>query len=170
VIGHQSGNRGKGAALGAVVGGLLGGTIGNRLDKQARELEALAETRRTEDGIVTTLKNSLLFDSGKSDMKAAAEDSVNQISDILKKYPENLVKVVGHTDSQGTEEANQRLSERRAEAVRSVMVARGFPAEAVQAVGKGEMSPVASNETPEGRAKNRRVEIEITVDPSKVPN
>jgi hypothetical protein len=106
IIGHQSGNRDKGALLGGVLGGLLGGTIGNRLDKQAQELAQIAETRRTESGIVTTLKNNLLFDTAKADLKPVAADSVNQISDILKKYPENKIIVVGFTDDRGSDAYN----------------------------------------------------------------
>jgi outer membrane protein OmpA-like peptidoglycan-associated protein len=169
IIGHQSGKTGKGAALGAVLGGLLGGAIGNRLDRQARELEALAETRRTENGIVTTLKNNLLFDSGKADLKSPAQDSVNQISDIIKQYPEDRIIVVGYTDDRGADDYNQRLSERRAQAVRLAMVARGVPASTVEAVGMGESNPVGSNATEDGRSRNRRVELQISADPSKVP-
>jgi outer membrane protein OmpA-like peptidoglycan-associated protein len=164
VIGHQSGDKGKGAAIGAAVGGLLGGTIGNRLDKQARELEALAETKRTENGIITTLKSNLLYASGKADLTPAAVDSINQISAILVKYPENRIIVVGYTDDQGKEDMNQRLSERRAQSVRLAMVGQGVPAARVEAVGMGEASPVGDNKTAEGRAKNRRVELQISMD------
>ncbi|MBK6879961.1 MAG: OmpA family protein [Elusimicrobia bacterium] len=168
IIGHQSGNRDKGALLGGVLGGLLGGTIGNRLDKQAQELAKIAETRRTESGIVTTLKNNLLFDTAKADLKPVAADSVNQISDILKQYPENKIIVVGFTDDRGSDAYNQNLSLQRAQAVRLSMVGRGVPAAAVEAVGMGEATPVAPNTTEEGRSKNRRVELQISADPSKV--
>lgn len=168
IIGHQSGNAGKGAVLGGLLGGLMGGAIGNRLDKQAQELAQIAETRRTENGIVTTLKNNLLFDTAKADLKPVAADSVNQISDILKKYPENKIIVVGFTDDRGSDAYNQNLSLQRAQAVRLSMVGRGVPASALEAVGMGEASPVAPNTTEEGRSKNRRVELQISVDPSKV--
>jgi outer membrane protein OmpA-like peptidoglycan-associated protein len=168
VIGHQSGEGGKGAVIGAVAGGLLGGGVGNYLDKQAKELEQLAETKRTENGIITTLKNNLLFDTGKADLKPAAVDSINQISDIIKKYPEDKLIVVGYTDSIGSDAYNQGLSEHRAQAVRLAMIARGIPAASIEAVGMGKSNPVASNATEEGRAKNRRVELQISVDPAKV--
>ena len=167
VIGHQSGKTGEGAAIGAAVGALLGGSIGNRLDKQARELAVLTETRRTENGIVTTLKSSLLFDTGKADLKPLAAENIQKITDIVKKYPEDRIVVVGYTDSQGSEEANQKLSERRAQSVRLAMITQGFPASAVEAVGQGEANPVAPNDTAEGRAKNRRVELLISADHSK---
>jgi len=168
IIGHQSGNRDKGALLGGLLGGLMGGAIGNRLDKQAQELAKIAETRRTENGIVTTLKNNLLFDTAKADLKPVASDSVNQISDILKQYPENKIIVVGFTDDRGSDAYNQNLSLQRAQAVRLSMVGRGVPAAAVEAVGMGEASPVAPNTSEEGRSKNRRVELQISADPSKV--
>ncbi|MBK8574531.1 MAG: OmpA family protein [Elusimicrobia bacterium] len=167
VVGHQSGNAGKGAAIGAAVGALLGGTIGNRLDRQAKELAVLTETRRTEEGIVATLKNSLLFDSGKSDLKPRAAENIKKITDVVKKYPENHIVVVGYTDDQGAGEYNQRLSEQRAQAVRLAMITQGFPASAVEAIGRGEANPVASNNTAEGRAKNRRVELLISVEQVK---
>jgi hypothetical protein len=86
VIGNQNGNQAaKGAIIGALAGGLLGGGIGNYLDKQAQELAQLAETKRTEDGIVTTLKSNLLFDTAKADLKPMAVDSVGQLADIIKK-------------------------------------------------------------------------------------
>ncbi len=168
VIGHQSGKTGQGAVIGAAAGALLGGTIGNRLDKQAKELEAIAETQRTENGIVTTLKDNILFDSGKAVLKPVAYDSVNQIADILKKYPEDMVIVIGHTDSIGSDAYNQTLSMQRAQAVRLAMIDRGVPASSIEAVGMGEAKPVATNDTAEGRARNRRVELQISIDESKI--
>lgn len=168
VIGHQSGKTGQGAVIGAAAGALLGGGVGNYLDKQAKELEVLAETKRTENGIITTLKSNLLFDSGKADLKPAAVDSVNQISDIIKKYPEDKVIVVGYTDNVGGSDLNQRLSMQRAQSVRLAMIARGVPAASIEPVGMGATNFVASNDTAEGRAKNRRVELQISIDESKL--
>lgn len=169
VIGHQSGDRGKGALIGAALGGALGGTIGNRLDKQAKELEKIAETQRTEQGIITKLKSDILFDTGKADLKSAAADNLNKMSAILKKYPENVLTIKGYTDSTGSSAINKELSERRATAVKQHLIAGGVPAGTISVVGMGPENPVANNKTPEGRAQNRRVEIEITVDESKVP-
>ena len=168
IIGHQSGNKGKGAAIGAAAGAILGGSIGNYYDKQAKELEKVAETRRTDNGIVTTLKSSLLFDSGSSQLKPAAIKNLNEIGDILKKYPENIVTVVGHADNRGAASLNQTLSEQRAQAVRKQLVARGIAADSLKAVGRGSLEPVASNDTDEGRSKNRRVELNISVDEAKL--
>ncbi len=169
VVGNQSGNKEKGAAIGAVLGGALGGTIGHRLDKQAKELKQVAETKRTEQGIVTQLKSDILFESGKSDLKPKALESITKLGDILKKYPENIITVKGHTDDQGADDLNKTLSEKRAENVKQQLIKTGVPAETVTIVGMGESVPVADNKTTDGRSKNRRVEIEIAVDPNKVP-
>ena len=169
IIGHQTGNGGGGALIGAALGGALGGTIGNRLDKQAKELEAIAETRRTEDGIVSKLKSDILFDTGKSNLKAGAVGNLQQMAGILKRYPENVIAVKGYTDSTGSVKVNAPLSERRADAVRAQLVAGGVPSTTVSTVGMADAAPIADNKTAAGRSQNRRVEVEITVDPSKVP-
>lgn len=169
VVGHQSGNRGAGALIGAAVGAGLGGVIGNRLDKQKKELEAIAETKRTEQGLVSKLKSDILFDSGKADLKAAAKENLTKMSTIMKKYPENVLTIKGYTDSTGTPTKNKSLSETRAQAVKGQLVAGGIPADTISIVGMGPDAPIADNKTAEGRAQNRRVEIEIAVDESKVP-
>ena len=91
------------------------------------------------------------------------ERMLEKISAILKKYPENRITVIGHTDSTGSNSTNQALSESRASSVKSIMVANGVPAQHVQVVGAGESSPVADNTTKAGRAQNRRVELQITM-------
>lgn len=169
VIGHQSGNREKGAAIGAVLGGTIGGAVGHRLDKQAKELQKVAETKRTEQGIVTQLKSDILFETGKSDLKPKAVENISQLGDILKKYPENVITVKGYTDNKGSDQKNQTLSEQRAENVKQQLLKSGIPANTVSIVGMGKNSPIADNATVDGRSKNRRVEIEIAVDESKVP-
>jgi outer membrane protein OmpA-like peptidoglycan-associated protein len=169
VVGQQQGDKKKGAVAGAILGGALGAAIGNRLDKQAKELEKVAETKRTEQGIVTQLKSDILFESGKSDLKPKAIESISQLGEILKKYPENVITVKGHTDDQGADDKNKTLSEKRAENVKNQLVKVGVPLATISIVGMGESIPVADNKTSDGRSKNRRVEVEIAVDESKVP-
>ncbi len=169
VIGHQTGNRGGGALVGAAVGAGLGGLVGNRLDKQKKELEQIAETKRTEQGLVTKLKSDILFDSGKADLKTAAKDNLAKMATIMKKYPENVLTVKGYTDTTGSVARNQALSTERAAAVKSQLVAGGIPTDTISVAGLGPESPIADNQTSDGRAQNRRVEIEISVDESKVP-
>jgi outer membrane protein OmpA-like peptidoglycan-associated protein len=169
VIGHQTGNRGKGAALGAALGGAVGGGVGYRMDKQQKELEKIAETKRTEQGLVTKLKSDILFDTGKYNLKPGAVSNLSQMAAIIKKYPENILTIKGYTDSTGTPDGNKRLSEARASAVRDELIKGGVPSHTISVVGMGRDNPIGDNNSPEGRQQNRRVEIEITVDESKVP-
>lgn len=169
VVGAQQGDRKKGALVGAALGAAMGGVIGNRLDKQAKELEKVAETKRTEQGIITKLKSDILFDTGKSDLKPAAKENISKLAAILKKYPENVITVKGYTDSQGSSALNKTLSEKRAMAVKDYLATGGVPESTLSTVGMGPENPVADNGSSDGRAKNRRVEIEITVDETKVP-
>jgi len=168
IIGNQTGNSGKGALWGAAAGAALGGVIGNRLDKQAKELEAIAETKRTENGIITKLKGDLLFDSGSAVLKGPAMANLNQIAVIIKKYPEDRILVMGHTDSTGKITKNQTLSEARAKAVLAHLTSQGVPAETITFQGMGPNQPIAANTNADGRARNRRVELQISVDESKV--
>lgn len=169
IIGHQTGSAGKGAAIGAAVGAVLGGSIGNRLDKQAKDLAQIAETQRTENGIITKLRNDLLFDSGSADLKPQAKTSLDQIAGIVKQYPENQLVVVGYTDNKGSDSYNQQLSEQRARSVKLALISGGVPSSTIEAMGQGKSNPVASNDTADGRAKNRRVELNITPDPKRAP-
>lgn len=168
-IGNQQGNSGKGAAIGAVVGAGLGGVIGNRMDKQAKELEKVAETKRTEQGLITKLKSDILFETGKSDLKDQARANLAEMAAIMKKYPENVLTIKGYTDSTGSAKTNEALSQQRALAVKNQLVANGLPASVITTMGMGPSNPVADNSTEAGRKQNRRVEVEVTVDESKVP-
>lgn len=169
VIGHQTGRRNEGALIGAALGGGVGAMAGNRLDKQQKELDKIAETKRTEQGLITKLKSDILFDTGKSDLKPAAQTNINQLAAIMKKYPENVLTVKGYTDDTGSSVVNNPLSQQRADAVRRQLVAGGVPAGTISAIGMGAADPVDPAKTKEARAKNRRVEIEVTVDESKIP-
>ena len=161
--------KGKGAAIGAALGGALGGYVGHRMDKQAKELEQIAETKRTEQGLVTKLKSDILFDTGKSDLKAEAKTNLSQMAEIMKKYPENVLTINGYTDNTGKDTLNSALSAKRAVAVKNQLVASGLPENVIATKGLGPANPIADNKNADGRKQNRRVEIEITVDESKVP-
>lgn len=169
VIGHQTGNRAGGALIGGALGGGLGGVIGNRLDRQAKELEKIAETKRTDEGVITKLKSDILFDTGKAQLKTTAVSNLSEMATIMKKYPENVLTVKGYTDNTGSKKINSELSEKRANAVKSQLIAGGIPANTISTVGMADANPVAGNETAAGRQQNRRVEIEIVADPNKVP-
>ena len=153
----------EGAAIGALVGGVAGGAVGNYLDKQAQELQQVADARRTENGILVNLKSSLLFTSDSAVLRPAAVEQIAQLGDILAKYPDDRIRVQGHTDSTGSPAHNEELSLRRAKAVRDVLQGRGVKPEQMLVEGMGPDRPVASNASASGRAQNRRVELHIDV-------
>lgn len=161
--------KGKGAAIGAALGGAIGGYVGHRMDKQAKELEKIAETKRTDQGLVTKLKSDILFDVGKADLKDGAKQNLNQMAAIMKKYPENVLTIKGYTDNTGNADINEALSAKRATSVREQLVSSGLPENSISVLGMGPANPIADNSSEVGRKQNRRVEIEITVDESKVP-
>jgi outer membrane protein OmpA-like peptidoglycan-associated protein len=156
---------GKGALIGAAAGGALGGTVGNRMDRQAEELKQIAETKRTEDGILVSLKNDLLFPSGSAELNEGAKAQLSQLGSVFNKYPNDKISVIGHTDDVGGNQPNQVLSQRRADAVELVLLRSGIPAGRLTASGVGESEPISTAKTKVARAKNRRVELKI-VEPS----
>jgi len=132
-----------------------------RIESMQRELSKLAETRTSDRGFIVTLPG-LFFDSGKAVLKTGARNTLSKIADQLRVNEETKIAVEGHTDSVGSEEMNQALSERRAAAVRDYLVSRGVPAIRITTSGQGESSPVATNDTAAGRQQNRRVELVIS--------
>ena len=170
VIGHQSGHKTEGAVIGAAAGAAVGGIIGHRMDQQAEELAQIAETKRTEQGVIVTLSsNKVLFDTNSSTVKPESRQTLTELANVLKKYPEDIILVAGHTDSDGTAEYNLTLSQARARSLADILVANGVAIESVQSHGYGETQPIADNTSADGKAQNRRVELSITVDESKVP-
>lgn len=169
VIGHQTGQRNEGAVIGAAIGAGIGGTVGHRMDQQAKELEKIAETKRTDEGLVTKLKSDILFDTGKANLKSNAKGNITKMGEIMKKYPENVLTIKGYTDSTGSDKVNQKLSLNRADSVRAQLIAAGVPADTIKTQGLGPSNPVGDNKTAAGRKANRRVDVEVTVDESKVP-
>jgi len=148
--------------------GSLGASEKGRADAEARaaaaiaSLSALGNVREDENVTVLTLSGSVLFKTGEATLLPIAEDSLKTVADALIALPEERTVVVeGHTDSQGQDDANQRLSQSRAQAVVSFLSSHGVAVRRLSAVGRGESEPVASNSTAEGRANNRRVELTI---------
>jgi outer membrane protein OmpA-like peptidoglycan-associated protein len=153
----------KGALIGAGVGALAGGSVGLYLDKQQKDLEKVAETKRTENGLLVQMKGDILFDTGSAALKPEALDQIGKVGDILAKYSDDRVRIEGHTDSVGSTASNEALSLRRADAVKAVLTGRGVQEKQITALGMGESRPVADNGAADGRAKNRRVELHIDV-------
>lgn len=124
-------------------------------------LAELAQVKEEARGLVITLSGSVLFASNQSALLPSAQARLDQVSDVLLTSRERRLDVEGHTDSQGSDGHNMELSQKRADAVRSYLVQRGYEADLVLAHGRAEGQPVADNGTAEGRANNRRVEIVV---------
>ncbi len=164
IIGKKAGNTAVGAIIGAAVGGTAGGFIGKRMDKQAAEIQNAipnAEVIREGEGIIVKFDSGILFDFDKFDLKDAAKQNIQSLASSINQYPGTDIKVIGHTDSRGTEQYNMNLSEKRAAAVKAYAVSQGVPPARLITVGKGFSEPIADNATDAGRAANRRVEIVI---------
>ncbi|HPF34275.1 MAG TPA: OmpA family protein [Candidatus Krumholzibacteria bacterium] len=155
----------KGAAIGGVAGAVLGGIIGNYLDAQAEEMEKIegAEVQRIGDELMVTFDSAILFDLDSASLKSESMARLDQMAEVLVSYPDTDILVMGHTDSSGSEEYNQGLSERRAGSVSDYLAGRGVTNDRIRARGYGETAPVADNATATGRAQNRRVEVSIEV-------
>lgn len=164
IIGKKAGNTAVGAIIGAAVGGTAGGFIGKRMDKQAAEIQNAipnAEVIREGEGIIVKFDSGILFDFDKFDLKDVAKQNIQSLASSLNQYPGTDIKVIGHTDSRGTEQYNMNLSEKRAAAVKAYAVSQGVPPSRLITIGKGFSEPIADNATDAGRAANRRVEIVI---------
>ncbi len=164
IIGKQTGNTAVGAIVGAAVGGTAGTLIGRHMDKQAAEMKAKvegAQVERVGEGIKITFASGILFRTNSAELQPDAKKSVQELAQILKDDPETNILIEGHTDADGTDAYNQKLSERRAQAVASYAASIGVSTSRFQTVGYGESQPVASNDTASGKQANRRVEIAV---------
>ncbi len=133
-----------------------------RAEAAVASLKELAQVKEDQRGTVITLDGSVLFLTGKSELLPLAKRKLDDVAKALNDIEdEQSITVEGYTDSRGSEDNNRKLSEQRAQSVRSYLVQKGVPADRITAVGKGESDPVATNDTAEGRANNRRVEIVI---------
>ena len=162
----KGGNAPLGAVLGGVVGGVAGGVIGDKMDKQAKEIKETlpgAEVERVGEGIKVTLnENTVNFDFNSANLTTLAKTNLDKLITVLKNNPDTNINIYGHTDSIGSDAVNLRISSQRAEAVKNYLVAKGISASRMFTEGLGKSSPIASNDTDAGRAKNRRVEFAIT--------
>lgn len=164
VIGKATGNTARGAIIGAVLGGAGGAIIGRKMDKQAEEMRRVlgdSAVRREGEGIIVNFSDKVLFATNESALSESAKASLDKLAKILVDYPDTEINIIGHTDSQGADDYNQTLSQRRAEAVSDYLVTRNVAGDRLKKIGKGENDPIADNGTEEGRAQNRRVEFVI---------
>lgn len=152
-----------GGAVGAGVGAGAGALIGNYMDKQEAELKKMkaANVERKGDQLVVRFKSEILFDSSKADLKPASQSDLAEFANVLKQYPDTNLVIQGHTDNKGKKANNEKLSRKRAESVLAALSANGVAASRMTAQGFADTYPVADNATPEGRQKNRRVEVQI---------
>lgn len=185
IIGSQSGKAGAGIAIGAGLGALAGAAFGNTLDSQDNQREQTREEIRQNDeilrenqrlieelrgrgadvrdskrGVVVNLPD-VLFEFNSDVLSPYASDTIGQIGEVLKGVSGRTIAVEGHTDSIGTVQYNKDLSQRRARSVSNALQREGIPSGQMEVRGYGEGSPIATNNTDAGRARNRRVEVII---------
>jgi len=163
-IGSGSDNTALGAILGAVIGGAAGGVIGDYMDDQAEEMERDldgATITRVGEGIKITFDSGILFDVDSSTLRPVAQENLNSLAAILQKYEDTNILLEGHTDSDGSDEYNMNLSERRARSVANHLGQTGVDMRRMSVMWYGESQPVAENTTVEGKQQNRRVEVAV---------
>jgi outer membrane protein OmpA-like peptidoglycan-associated protein len=164
ILGNNLGNK-KNSELGGIIGGVTGGVIGNKMDKQAREIkEAIpgAEVERVGEGIMLTLgENAVRFETNKATLSKTAKVNLAKLIPVLNNYKNTNIVIYGYTDSTGKVAYNQTLSAKRANSVKDYLSANTIDNTRFETKGMGINDPIASNETAEGRSKNRRVEFAI---------
>ena len=164
VIGKVAGSTAKGAIIGAAVGGVGGAIIGRQMDQQAEELAKEipgATVTREGEGILVTFDSGILFAFNSDALGSAAQQNLRNLANSLEKYPRTHVLLVGHTDAVGSDTYNEGLSHRRASTTAAFVASHGVARDRIDAIGRGEMEPLASNDSEQGRRQNRRVEVAI---------
>jgi len=171
LLGYAVDDGAGGVIAGAAVGAIAGGGVGHYMDKQQQEMEAaLAQEQARHELEIQQLENETLkidianevsFDFDSAALKSAFTPTLSKVANILQRYPNTIIHVVGHTDSVGSESYNMRLSERRAQSVVDFFLSRGVESARLYALGRGESQPRATNDTEAGRQLNRRVEIYV---------
>ncbi|WP_454289103.1 OmpA family protein [Rhizobium arsenicireducens] len=167
VIGGGGRDSRNGALIGAGIGALAGGAIGNYMDNQEAELRAQLQgtgisVTRVGDRIILNMPSNITFATDQDQVMPQFYPTLNSVAIVLRKFEKTLIDVNGHTDSTGSVAHNEALSERRASSVANYLNSQGVDPRRVSALGFGPSQPVASNATADGRAQNRRVEIQIS--------
>jgi outer membrane protein OmpA-like peptidoglycan-associated protein len=158
--------------IGGAIGAAAGGGIGYYMDKQQEELNkelkgSGVEVQRQGDTINLNMPGGITFDTGKAAIKPNFNPVLNDIANVMIKYPETKIEIQGHTDNVGSDADNLKLSELRAQSVTTALINKGVESTRLSPVGYGETKPISTNDTPAGREANRRVEIKIIPNPTK---
>lgn len=162
----SSKDRGKGAAIGAAAGAAIGGGVGNYQDRQEAELRQQLEgtgvrVQRNGDNVKLIMPGNITFAVNSEQIQPSFTEVLNSVAVVIRKYDKTLIDVRGFTDSTGSFEHNQQLSERRAQSVAGFLIGKQVAASRVRTAGYGPRYPIAPNTSENGRAQNRRVEIEL---------
>jgi outer membrane protein OmpA-like peptidoglycan-associated protein len=163
---NSSASSRKAMLIGAGIGAIAGGGVGLYMDNQEAKLRQRLEgtgvsVTRMGDTIILNMPSSITFDTDRAEVKPRFYDVLNSVSIVLAEFDKTIIDVEGHTDADGSDRYNQDLSERRAGSVAEYLVAQGNNYRRFQVLGMGETQPVSSNASAEGKARNRRVEIQI---------
>jgi len=163
----------KNALIGAGVGALAGGATGNYMDRQQAKLRTQlqgtgVQVVRKGDNITLVMPGNITFQTNSADLKPDFYQVLNSVAIVVKEYNKTLLEVAGHTDNTGSAQYNQTLSEHRASSVAQYLESQGVNSQRIMTVGAGETHPIASNDTPDGRQTNRRVEL--TLEPVTADN
>jgi outer membrane protein OmpA-like peptidoglycan-associated protein len=166
ITGDSSMERKKRAIVGAGIGALAGGGVGAYMDRQEAALRTELDrtgvsVTRVGDNITLNMPGNITFPTDSADLNASFYEVLNSVSLVVNEYEQTVIEVAGHTDSTGSAEYNQRLSERRAASVASYLRTRNVLGERIIEIGMGEERPIASNDTDAGRQANRRVELTL---------
>ena len=166
------GNDVRNAAVGAGIGAIAGGGVGAYMDVQEAKLRQKMQgtgvtVARNGDNITLNMPGSITFATNSADLNAQFYSALDGVDLVLKEYDKTMIEVAGHTDSTGSLALNQSLSERRAQSVASYLSSKGLNSKRILTVGAGPSRPIASNDTPEGRQQNRRVELTVVPNVAK---
>lgn len=159
-------DRAKGALIGATAGGAIGAGAGYYMDKQEAALrhqlmDSGISVVRNGNEITLVMPGNITFETGKANIQGNFESTLNSLALVLEEFNKTAIQIVGHTDSTGSQGLNQTLSEQRADSVELALQARKIASGRIHASGQGPRSPIASNDTAEGRQANRRVELKL---------
>jgi outer membrane protein OmpA-like peptidoglycan-associated protein len=165
-VGLLVGGGWKGALIGAGVGAIAGGLVGNYQDKQEAKLRQQmagtgVEVVRMGDNLTLSMPGNVTFAFDSAKLNPQFDPVLDKLAQTLTEYNQTVIQIAGHTDSIGTKAYNMNLSTQRADSVKAYLVGRGVPSARLVTVGAGPDYPIASNDTEQGRAQNRRVEITI---------